>query len=63
MSRNKNKYKFVNDYVIVITSKKQEIKIDRDDYIKISKYSWCISKTGYAVANIKGKVQKCIGIF
>jgi hypothetical protein len=31
---------------------------DTDEYQRLSKYSWCISKTGYAVANIKGKVTK-----
>jgi hypothetical protein len=48
-----------NDYSIQIrTSKGQKILIDPDDFEKCSKYSWCISKTGYAVANIRGKVTK-----
>lgn len=48
-----------NDYSIQIkTSKGQKIIIDPDDFEKCAKYSWCISKTGYAVANIRGKVTK-----
>lgn len=42
----------------VITSNGVEILIDPEDFQKIKKYSWCISKTGYAVANINGKVTK-----
>lgn len=42
----------------VITSNGVEILIDPEDYEKVKRYSWCISKTGYAVANIKGKVTK-----
>lgn len=34
------------------------ILADADDAIKVMRYSWCVSKTGYAVANIKGKVTK-----
>lgn len=42
----------------IITSKGDEIIIDKEDIDKAMKYSWCISKTGYAVANIGGKVIK-----
>lgn len=42
----------------VITSNGVEILIDPEDYERVKRYSWCISKTGYAVANIKGKVTK-----
>lgn len=43
---------------ISLFSKGNEIIIDKEDFDKVSKYTWCISKTGYAVANINGKVTK-----
>ena len=54
--RSKNKY-VVKDNLVELTSKHGEkIFIDSRDFEKTTKYSWCVSKTGYAVANIKGKV-------
>lgn len=51
--------KNTNTYVIkVITKKGEEILIDAEDFEKVRRYSWCISKTGYPVANISGKVTK-----
>ena len=58
MRKNTNKYIFKNDFVIVLTSKGVGILIDRKNFKKIKKYCWCISKTGYAVANINGKITK-----
>lgn len=49
----------MNDsYVVIKTNKGQKIYIDTEDFEKCKKYTWCVSKTGYAVANIKGKVTK-----
>lgn len=53
----KNKF-ILEEYLTIITSKGEKIKADICDYEVLKKYSWCISKTGYAVANIKGKVTK-----
>jgi hypothetical protein len=46
------------DVMTVHTKSGDVIIADAEDYDKLSKYSWCISKTGYAVANINGKVTK-----
>ena len=41
-----------NQYITkVLTKKENEILIDTEDFEKIKRYSWCVSKTGYAVAN------------
>lgn len=42
----------------IVTANGELILIDRDDIDKAMRYSWCISKTGYAVANIGGHVTK-----
>lgn len=48
-----------NQYVTkVLTKKGDEILIDTEDFEKIKRYSWCVSKTGYAVANNGQKVIK-----
>lgn len=47
------------DGIGYITTRKGEvIKIDAEDADKAMRYSWCISKTGYPVANIRHKVTK-----
>lgn len=46
------------DTATIITAKGETILIDKDDIDKAMRYSWCISKTGYAVANIDGRVTK-----
>lgn len=49
----------VSGKMLVLTSKNgEEILADVGDMAKITRYTWCISKTGYAVANIGGKVVK-----
>lgn len=54
-----NTYDFSNiDYVVIITKKNEKIFVDKEDFEKINKWSWCVSPQGYAVANIKGKVVK-----
>jgi hypothetical protein len=57
-SRNSNNYIFLEDYIIIKTKNNEEIYVDIDNFEKISKYCWCISKTGYPVANINYKVVK-----
>lgn len=53
-----NEYIYHDDCIEIITKKGESILIDKCDFEVCSKHSWCISKTGYAVANIKGKVTK-----
>lgn len=53
MKKNTNKYE-----IKVITKKGEEILIDAEDFEKVKRYSWCISKTGYAVANNGKRVMK-----
>lgn len=53
MRKNTNKYEMK-----VITKKGEEILIDAEDFEKVKNHSWCISKTGYPVANMNGKVVK-----
>lgn len=58
MRRRTNTYKVHGDILVITTSKGVEIIADADDLEKLNKYSWCISKTGYPVANINHKVTK-----
>jgi len=46
------------EYYIGKTAKGLEYVFDKRDYDKISGHSWCLSKTGYLVANIHQKVVK-----
>lgn len=47
-----------SDHASIITANGSEILIDLEDIEPAMRYSWCISKTGYAVANIQNKVTK-----
>lgn len=58
MYRTKNKYQFKGDTVEVYTRKGQAFWIDAKDAEKVLRYTWCLSKTGYLVANIGNKVTK-----
>ena len=51
---------FINkgDYYEVVTSNGEIILIDSDDFEKVKRYTWCIGKTGYPVANTGKKVVK-----
>ena len=49
-NRKFNKYKFVKDYAIGYTSKKEEFYFDKSDYDLIKNYCWSLHKTGYPVA-------------
>ncbi len=46
------------DELIIKTKSGSKIIADLEDYKKLSKYSWCISKTGYAVCNTGKKVVR-----
>lgn len=54
----KNKFIIQGSILSVITSSGDVILADIPDKELLQKYTWCISKTGYAVANIRGKVTK-----
>lgn len=47
-----------DSYVKIITAKGEEILIDKCDIDAAMRCSWCISRTGYPVANIEGRVVK-----
>lgn len=40
----------------IITAKGDEILVDKDLLPLLTRYSWCVSKTGYAVAKANGKL-------
>lgn len=49
----------ISDDVLTITTKKGDVILaDAVDYDLLKKYSWCVNKQGYAVANINGTVTK-----
>lgn len=56
--KSKNTYVKYDDYVALKTTKGIEFLIDNEDFEKVIKYTWCVSKTGYLVANIHNKVTK-----
>lgn len=56
--KRRNTYTLDGDILRVTTSSGVEIIADAKDAESIKKYSWCISKTGYAVARIGNKTVK-----
>ena len=54
----KNDFLIKDGYVVLFAKNGEEILIDIDDFDMIRGYKWCVSKTGYAVANIGGCVIK-----
>lgn len=44
--------------LVITTSKGDKILCDATDYDMLCKYSWCVSATGYPVANVNNKVTK-----
>ena len=49
----------INGKILTITTKNGDVILaDAEDYEKLKMYSWCISKTGYAVANTGKQVVK-----
>lgn len=54
----KNEFIEKDSFFILYTHKNEEIFIDKDDFEKVKNHKWCISKTGYAVANVNKKTIK-----
>lgn len=57
-SRNTNQFIIDGDLLEIVTKNGTTILADADDYEKLKNHSWCLSKTGYAVAYIQGKTRK-----
>lgn len=53
-----NVFSIKGNVLTVKTKSGDTIMTDLDDFDQLNKYSWCVSKTGYAVANIGNKVTK-----
>lgn len=53
-----NSFKVIGDVLTIVTKNGDVFLADVEDKEKLEKYSWCLSKTGYAVANINHKVTK-----
>lgn len=56
--KSKNDFVEKGNTVICKTSSGVEFLISASDLDAVKKYTWCISKTGYLVANINGKTTK-----
>ncbi len=53
-----NTYDVQGDVTTITTSDGKTFTIDTADLEKVRRYSWCFSKTGYLVANVRKKVVK-----
>ena len=56
--KSKNEFAVDGDTVKCKTSSGVEFLISNSDLDTVMKYTWCLSKTGYLVANINGSVTK-----
>lgn len=56
--RNKNQYEIDGNIVKITVSSGEILIADATDADKLKQHSWCVSKTGYPVSNINGKVTK-----
>lgn len=54
----KNTISIGDEYSTIVTSKGEKILVDNRKVPILTKHSWCLSKTGYAVANINKKTVK-----
>lgn len=54
----KNKYFIKGNYTELYTTKGLKFIVDTEKLNLVLRYTWCFSKTGYLVANIKNKVVK-----
>lgn len=54
----KNTFTVDSGLLYIRTTQGETIVVDSDDAPALRQYSWCVSKTGYAVARINGKVIK-----
>ena len=57
-AKTKNKIKIIGNLAELTTSSGVCFTVDKIDIERVSKHTWCLSKTGYLVANIKKKVTK-----
>ena len=53
-----NTFEQIGDTLKITTARGEIVLADCEDVDLLKKYSWCISKTGYAVANISGRTIK-----
>ena len=53
-----NKFEIIGNVLKITTANGCEILADAEELEKLKRYSWCVSKQGYAVANVNGKVVK-----
>lgn len=56
--QSKNQFIVDGSNVICQTTSGAKFLVSTSDLEEVKKYSWCVSKTGYLVANINGKVTK-----
>jgi hypothetical protein len=56
VKRKLNKYKICDGYIIIYTNTNKEILIDKEDFKKVSKYTWHLGAKGYAVTS---EMKKC----
>jgi hypothetical protein len=56
--KKQNVVKVHDNYSELISKNGESILVDNADLATAMRYTWCVSKTGYAVANIKGKVTR-----
>ena len=56
----KNTYKFIDDYVIGTTNKGQEFYFDKEDFEKISKHTWRVSRNGYMQTTVTKRPNKVV---
>ena len=53
-----NTFRIDGDVLTIETKDGETFLADAEEYEKLSRYSWCMSTQGYAVANFDGKVQR-----
>lgn len=56
--KNTNAHRVENGTAFVTTANGITFCVDEADLEETKRYSWCLSKTGYLVANVGGKVTK-----
>ena len=56
----KNTYEFVDDYVIGTTNKGDKFYFDKEDFEKVSKYTWRVSHNGYLQTTIPKDINRKI---
>lgn len=54
----RNKHYKTKSYCVIVSKHGEKIKVDTLLFDSLSDHTWCVSKTGYAVARINGKCIK-----